>query len=99
MQKQTKDLLAKIEKMPKQTSKEILITYDEKKLNMWSARACRFFGFHYIHTGKVWLWLLYVVSCFLYIWFVRYIIQAFMLKQEIEKKNYEILEKLYLLYR
>lgn len=84
-----------IGKLPKKKQDKILFEYERRKLNMWSARALWFFWFHYLHTNKVWLWFLYLVSCFLYVWIVRRIVQAFMLKDEINKKNKEILEMIY----
>jgi len=68
--------------------------YDRKKLNTGSAWALWFFGFHYLHTGKIGLWFLYVISCFLYVGIARWIIQAVMLNDEIEKKNAQIQERI-----
>jgi hypothetical protein len=49
--------------------------YHRRKLNMGSAWALWFVGFHYLHTGKVLLWFVYLISCFVYVGFIWWIIQ------------------------
>lgn len=84
-----------VNRLPKKQQEHFRYEYDRRKLNTGNAWILWFFGFHYLHTGKVGMWFLYLISCFLYVWVIRWIIQAFMLNDEIDKKNWEIQEMIY----
>lgn len=86
-------LQSKLEWFSKKKRVAILEEYDRRKLNTGSAWALWLFWFHYLHLNKVGIWLLFVVSCFIYgVWFMWWLIQAFMLVDNVNKKNKEILE-------
>lgn len=94
----------KIEKLSKKKQEKIRLAYESRKLKNWSAWALWLFGLHYLHTNRVWLWFVYLgvglLGIYVRPWFslislLWRIVQAFMLKDQINKKNWEILKMIY----
>lgn len=73
-------------------AKQARIMYEEKKLNLTTGYVLWFFWFHYIHIKQYGMFVLMLISYIFLVGWIRWIIQLFFVKSNIERYNARLRE-------
>lgn len=73
-------------------AKQARIMYEEKKLDLTTGYVLWFFWFHYIHIKQYGMFVLMLISYIFLVGWIRWIIQAFFVKSNIENYNARLRE-------